>query len=99
MDQYPDIVDKFVKQLEYDKEYGKNRAFSSYAWKLILANINIISPLELQLSQYDMNNTEFQEFFDFIDGNGYKVLTERDPITGIFTVIIRPIPRENYDIK
>lgn len=32
MDQYSDIVNKFVEQLEYDKEYGRNRAFSAQTW-------------------------------------------------------------------
>lgn len=96
---YDMVVEKFIKQLKYDKEYGKSMAFSSNAWKLILTHINVTQPSELQLSLYDMNNTEFQEFFDFIDGNGYKVLTERNPITGTFIFAIRPILRENYDIK
>lgn len=53
----------------------------------------------MQFSRRDMENNEFQEFFDFIDGNGYKVLSGRDPMTGTITFAVRPIPRVNYDIE
>lgn len=99
MDQYFIIVDKFVKQLEYDKEYGKSRAFSSYAWRVILNTTDVTQPFVLQFSPQDLEDKEYQEFFDFIDGNGYEVLTERNPIIGIITFAVKPILRVNYDIK
>lgn len=99
MDQYSDIVNKFVEQLEYDKEYGRNRAFSAQTWQFILSSIDITDSCVLQFSRRDMENNEFQEFFDFIDGNGYKVLSGRDPMTGTITFAVRPIPRVNYDIE
>lgn len=99
MDQYFIIVDKFVKQLEYDKEYGKSRAFSSYAWRVILTTTDVTQPFILQFSRQDLDDKEYQEFFDFIDGNGYEVLTERNPIIGIITFAVKPILRENYGIK
>lgn len=99
MDDYFIIVDKFVKQLEYDKEYGKSRAFSSYAWRVILNTTDVTQPFVLQFSRQDLDDKEYQEFFDFIDGNGYEVLTERNPIIGIITFAVKPILRVNYDIK
>ena len=99
MDDYFIIVDKFVKQLEYDKEYGKSRAFSSYAWRVILNTTDVTQPFVLQFSRQDLDDKEYQEFFDFIDGNGYEVLTERNPIIGIITFAVKPILRVNYDIE
>ena len=99
MDQYPVIVNKFVKQLEYDKEYGRSRAISSYAWQVILATTDVTQPFVLQFSRQDLEDKEYQEFFDFIDGNGYEVLTERNPIIGIIIFAVKPILREDYGIK
>lgn len=99
MDQYSVIVDKFVKQLEYDKEYGKSRALLSYAWRVILATTDVTKPFVLQFSRQDLDDKEYQEFFDFIDGNGYEVLTERNPIIGIITFAVKPILRVSYDIE
>ena len=86
-----DWINKFTDALDHDQTFAEQNYRRDAFWRMM---VNQLARNGLRTKYYCDNIPEAVEFFEFIEGNGFKTKVVYTNMMGFLTVYVRPLERK-----
>ena len=71
-----EVVEEFMRQIKYDKEYAMKMIEESFSWSFAVDLTYNRGVVLYAIS--DADESVYREFAEFVEGNGYRVTRKKD---------------------